>query len=448
MPSGTRLPSTRSLAATLEVSRPLVVEAYAQLAAEGYLRLRQGARPVVCGFSSIVPTLSISVASAAPLVRFDLRPAIPDLNLFPRRDWLRALRGALAELTADDLGYSERHGMDRLRRVIAEYLARVRGVRANAEHIVITNGFAEARALFCHAIVEHGIDRIGVEDPSYSDWETVDAAGLGRIPIPVDAQGIDAACLERSNTRAVLLTPAHQFPLGAVLAADRRARIIRWLEACAGFALEDDYDAEFRYDHRPIGAMQGLAPGFVAYAGTVSKTLAPGLRLGWLVSPPTLLKTVQERQRNWNEGISRIDQTALAILIETGAYDRHLRRMRRIYRQRRDMMIALLERHAPTLTVEGVAAGLHLTVRLPEGFDEASVCSALRDLGIAVEGLGRYSMRSFGSPVLLLGYGRASENAIRVGIQALARIVTTARCSRGSRASTLLNSSLAPFCGN
>ncbi|WP_206185266.1 PLP-dependent aminotransferase family protein [Sphingosinicella sp. CPCC 101087] len=423
--SGVKLPSTRSLAGQLGVSRPLVVEAYAQLAAEGYLELRRGACPVVAGFAAPPRQASRAPAEEETPIRFDLRPAIPDLGMFPRQAWLRAVRAALNGMTAEELGYGDRHGAVRLRNVIADYLGRTRGVLADPDLVVVTGGFAEGRALFCHALRARGIERLGVEDPSYSDWEGVDMAGLHRIPIAVDSAGIDIAAAETSAAQALFVTPAHQFPIGAVLGAERRSRLVSWLRDRDGFALEDDYDAEFRYDQSPVGALQGLAPDRIVYAGTVSKTLAPGLRLGWLVVPPDLADPVRAIQRRWNAGPPRIDQAALAAFMESGAYDRHLRRMRRVYRRRRDTLMALLADKLPEARFEGVAAGLHITLRLPDGADELGICTELRRRGVAVEGLSRYSIRPYGSAALLLGYGRASESGLRASVQALAEVVSS-----------------------
>lgn len=428
--SGVQLPSTRALARELDVSRPVVVDAYAQLAAEGYLELRQGARPVVCALA-VAPRQNRSSRTEPPArIIFDLRPNLPDLAMFPRRAWLGAMRTALTAMTYDELGYDDRHGSPRLRRALADYLGRVRGVVAEPEQIVVTNGFAEARSLMCRVLKAEGIKRLAVEDPSYGNWEAVDAAGLARIPIPVDEDGIDVVALRASKAKAVFLTPAHQFPTGVVLGAGRRQAIVRWLEERNGYALEDDYDAEFRYDHAPVGALQGLAPDRVIYAGTASKTLAPALRLGWLVVPYSLLASVQTEQRRWNEGSPRIDQNALAMLVESGFYDQHLRRMRRTYRARRDLLVRLLGELVPEADVQGVSAGLHATIRLPASLDARMLHAELRAQGVFVEEMTRYRVATGGPPTLLLGYGRASESALRGAVRILARAIAGRRGPR------------------
>lgn len=431
--TGVALPSTRALAAQLGVSRPLVVDAYGQLAAEGYLALRPGARPTVAA-GMTVPAARLAEQPSPDTIRFDMRPAMPDVGLFPRRAWLRAIRTVLADLPASELGYGDLRGSPVLRRALADYLGRVRGVIADPACIYITSGFAEARALACAAFHARGVRRLAVEDPGYSDWVAVDKAGLARVPLPVDGQGMQVERLDAARVEAVFLTPSHQFPIGGVLSADRRHHLVRWLRDRDALALEDDYDAEFRYDQAPIGALQGLAPDRVVYAGTASKTLAPALRLGWIVVPPALVGPMNDELRRWSEGPPRIDQDALAELLRSGAYDRHLRRMRRLYRDRRQRLLSCLATQLPGCEVEGAAAGLHITLRLPADIDEAgeaAILAAVRRRGLATEGLGRYSATAAGPRRLFLGYGRLAESGIDQGMKILAEAVAAARGACG-----------------
>ena len=427
--TGVALPSTRALAAQLGVSRPLVVDAYGQLAAEGYLALRPGARPTVAA-GLAVPAARIAEPPAPEAVRFDMRPAMPDVGMFPRQAWLRASRTVLADLPSSALGYGDLRGSPVLRGALADYLGRVRGVIADPACIYITSGFAEARALTCAAFHARGVRRLAVEDPGYSDWVAVDKAGLARVPVPVDEHGMQVERLDAIPAEAVFLTPSHQFPIGGILGADRRQRLVRWLRERDALALEDDYDAEFRYDQAPVGALQGLVPDRVVYAGTASKTLAPALRLGWIVVPPALVGTMNDELRRWSEGPPRIDQDALAGLIRSGAYDRHLRRMRRLYRDRRSRLLSCLATLLPDLRVEGAAAGLHITLRLPGEIDaagEAAILAAVRRRGLATEGLGRYSATAAGPRRLFLGYGRLVESGIEPGIRILAEAIAAQR---------------------
>src|SRR5579872_485578 len=421
--AGTLLPSTRALSDQIDVSRPIVVEAYEQLAAEGYLQTRRGARAIVSEHVQVSAALAGARRTREPVVRFDLRPAVPDLSQFPRKLWLRSVREVLATMPNGALGYDSPHGTAQLRSALAEYLGRVRGVIAHPEHIIVTSGFAEARAIACEVFAGRGIARLAVEDPGYSAWQTVERAGLTRIPIPVDRDGLDVRRLDLVGAQAVFVTPAHQFPTGVVLAKNRRVELIRWLHQRGAFALEDDYDVEFRYDHAPIGALQGLAPDRILYAGTVSKTLAPALRLGWLAVPRSLVEAARSAQRLWGEGIPRIEQNALARLIESGGYDRQLRKMRRLYRMRRDTLVSSLSRHLPIAEITGIAAGLHATVGLPGAIKEEWLLSQLRKRGVAADGMNRYRASPGKQAVLLLGYGRAPESALRSAVRVLADVV-------------------------
>lgn len=423
--TGVTLPSTRALATQLGISRPIVVDAYAQLAAEGYLSLRQGARPTVAA-GTVAPRFVASEPTPSGPILYDMRPAMPDVGMFPRKAWAAAIRKVLVRLPANELGYGDLRGSPVLRTAIADYLGRVRGVIADPSCIYITSGFAEGRALACATLHASGVRRLAVENPSYSDWIAVDKAGLSRIAIPVDDKGIDTAALAASRAQAVLLTPSHQFPIGGVLSSERRQQLVKWLAEHNAFAIEDDYDAEFRYDQAPVGALQGLAPDRVIYAGTASKALAPALRLGWLVVPPALVPRMNEELRRWSEGPPRIDQDALAELIDTGTYDRHLRKMRRLYRDRRKCVLTCLSEALPGLEIEGAAAGLHVTLQLPDDYDEAAeaeLVSSLRRRGLATEGLERYSATAMGPRRLFLGYGRITESGIAKAIAMLAEAI-------------------------
>jgi GntR family transcriptional regulator/MocR family aminotransferase len=353
--------------------------------------------------------------------------------MFPRKSWLRAIRTVLADLPASALGYGDPRGSMTLRRALADYLGRVRGVTTDPARIFITSGFAEGRALACAALYANGVRRLAVEDPSYSDWTAVDKAGLSRICVPVDAHGIDVDHLCRSDAEAVFVTPSHQFPIGGVLSAQRRQQVVQWLRDGDRCALEDDYDAEFRYDQAPVGALQGLAPDRVIYAGTASKTLAPALRLGWLVVPPHLAETMDRELRRWSEGPPRIDQDALAHLITSGDFDRHLRKMRALYRDRRHLLLSCLAEALPGFETEGSAAGLHVTLRLPEDIDaegETAIVAGLRRHGLATEGLHRYSRTAAGPRRLFLGYGRIVPSAIAPGVRIVAKAIERERLPR------------------
>jgi len=421
---GAPIPSTRDLAQQLGISRPLVVEAYARLAADGYLSLRQGARPRVSTCVVVKDTPPVEPVPATPKPRFDFLPAMPDLSAFPRARWLRAYRSALTKMPTDDLGYRDRHGSLVLRRALADYLGRVRGLVADPHRIIVTSGFEQGRTLVCRALRASGATRIAVEDPSYTEWEPVRRAGLTILPVQVDEDGMRTDLLANQQADAVMLTPAHQFPTAMVMSGERRRALLAWLVRSDAYAIEDDYDAEYRYDRAPTSALQGLDPDHVIYAGTVSKTLAPALRLGWLVVPERLREAVQTEQRLTDYGCSRIEQHALAEFMATGEYDRHLRRMRQRYRIRRDTLVGALAEELPEAVVEGISAGLHAAVRLPSGYQEAAIRHEIKRSGIALEFLSDHCLgpRS-GPPTLLLGYARSPDASIRAGIRALASAI-------------------------
>jgi GntR family transcriptional regulator/MocR family aminotransferase len=405
------------------------VTAYEQLAAEGFIALKQGARAQVSARATGPPPRTESPRPYVP--RFDFRPATPDLASFPRRAWLGAQRHALAHMTHEDLGYSQPHGTSALREALAEYLGRVRGVQAQAGQIVVTSGFAQARALVSRALAATGATRIAVESPGYSDLTFARRAGLEVIPIEVDRDGLKVEVLERRPVDAVMVTPAHQFPTGAVLSGERRTALLSWLRARNRIAVEDDYDSEFRYDREPVGALQGLDPERVIYAGTASKTLAPSLRLGWLVVPTRLLNAIRIELMRAGDGAQRIDQHALARLIATGEFDRHLRRMRLKYWKRRNALLNAIGRELPQATVLGVSAGLHASVQLPDYYVEQSIKEAARLRGIAIGIESEY--RATGRkrpPTLLLGYARHTEDVIETGVRELAVVIGSKSATR------------------
>jgi GntR family transcriptional regulator / MocR family aminotransferase len=405
--AGERLPSSRALAAELGVSRGVVVEAYGQLAAEGYLAVRPGAAPrVAAGAAEAVGHTS---ERPPALPRYDLRPGTPDLALFPRAAWAAAQRRALREVADADLGYPPPGGHPRLRRALAAYLGRVRGVQAAPERIVVCGGVAEAVALVARVLRAEGARRLAVEDPSHPGTrELMGHGGLELVPVAVDEGGIDVAAVAAAGVDAVLVTPAHQSPTGVVLDPPRRAALAAWARDTGALVIEDDYDAEYRYDRHPVGALQGLAPDHVVHVHSVSKSLAPALRLGWAALPARLVAAVVEEKRLSDLGAPVLEQLTLAAFLERGELDRHLRRTRPAYRRRRDALLAALA----GLEVEGVAAGLHVLARLPPGRSEEEAVRAAAARGVAVEALGPQVAGAPRPPALLLGYTRLGEVAI------------------------------------
>jgi GntR family transcriptional regulator/MocR family aminotransferase len=430
---GSRLPSTRDLARELGVSRPIVVDAYSQLAGEGYLELRPGTRPRVTGCAGPCQPPVTRRPDPIPAPRYDLRPGSPDLSTFPRSAWLRSVREALAAMREADFGYTDPHGSEILRLALRDYLGRVRGVLTDAGRVVITSGWVQGRTLLCHALVTIGARRVAVEDPCHDEVRVSCAsAGLTMVPVPVDGEGLRIDALERTDVDAVLVTPAHQYPTGAVMSGARRGALLDWLRRHETVAIEDDYDAEFRYDRAPVGALQGMDPERIVYAGTASKTLAPAMRLGWLVLPPRLLDGVQHQQRLVDFGVSRIEQHALADFLSRGELDRHLRRMRALYRERRDALVEALSDELPEVRVHGIRAGLHVTVQLRPGDRGRLIREEAARRGVALTAMADYFLdRSADSSMLLLGYGRCSAAGIRAGVRELGAAVRAARRVEG-----------------
>ncbi|TDD20278.1 PLP-dependent aminotransferase family protein [Nonomuraea diastatica] len=442
--AGASLPPTRTLAAGLGVSRGVVVEAYQQLVAEGYLASRSGGYtqvaasmpPATAGAGSAAPTAS----TARPAARsthssagfgVDFGYGRTDVSQFPRAAWLRSVRTVLTTTPNDRFAYLDGRGVPELHGALCDYLNRVRGTAAVPGNVVICNGYGQGISLLIQVLVRHGARRIALEDPSSDDDARVlaRAAGLDVVGIPVGPDGVQVDALHRADADAVVLTPSHQWPTGAVLSAAARAEVIRWAKHRGAIVVEDDYDAEYRYDRSPVGAMQGLAPDHVVYCGTASKTLAPGLRLGWLVVPPRLVADVAAAKILADRGSPVIDQLTFADFLARGEFDRHLRRMRPVYRRRRDALLDALRTHLPDLEPAGVAAGQHVVAWLPPGLDEAAVVTAAARHGLGIHGIGPYRIAGTGPGGLIFGYAILGETAIAEGVALLARAIREVRGS-------------------
>jgi GntR family transcriptional regulator/MocR family aminotransferase len=426
----TRLPSTRALAADLGLARGTVTDAYDQLAAEGWLVARQGSGTRVA--SAPVPNQPEPRPHRGPgpdtawAPRHDFRPGRGDLSAFPRHEWVAALRRALREAPDAVLDYGDPRGLRVLREALAGYIGRVRGLPVDPDRIVVCNGWVQGFALIAEVLRDAGARRVAIEDPSMArNSASLRRFGLGVVSLPVDDQGADPAGLARRDpVSAVLLTPAHQYPTGATLSADRRTAWIGWVRQHDDAVLiEDDYDGEFRYDRQPVGALAALDPGRVIYGGTTSKTLAPGLRLGWLVLPPRWLEPVMDLRPVVDRHSGALESLALAEMITSGAYDRHVRHSRMRYRRRRDLLLALLADQVPALTPHGIAAGLHTVIDLPaDGPIEDEVVHHLAEDDVAVHGLAGYRHRTGTGQLaaLVVGFATPPEHAFALGARALA----------------------------
>ncbi|MGW0468606.1 MocR-like pyridoxine biosynthesis transcription factor PdxR [Streptomyces sp. NPDC003027] len=426
---GTRLPSSRDLAADLGVSRGLVTEAYEQLTAEGYLRSDRGSGTWVGDAARAAAAQGArDLAPRAPgggPDTVDFRPGTPDLSLFPRSAWAAAHRSVLSRLPHRSLGYPDPRGLPELRTALAGMLARRRGVVADPERLVVCSGVAQASTLLGFVLRARGQRTVGIEDPGSPEHGRLFAStGMDTVWLPLDEEGLMPGPLAASGVRAVVTTPSHQFPSGLAYSAARRAELLDWARAVDGWILEDDYDGDFRYDRAPVGALQGLDPERVVYTGSVSKSLAPGLRLGWMLVPEGMVADVVERKRTMDLGNPALDQALLAEFVTSGAYDRQLRRCQRAYRERRDALVAALDEHFPGTRVSGIAAGLHIIARVPGHYGPSSLfVERAASAGVVLRPLEEYGTARYadGAVRLVIGYAHLTPSEIAHGIGLAAR---------------------------
>ncbi|PRX46656.1 GntR family transcriptional regulator/MocR family aminotransferase [Prauserella shujinwangii] len=417
---GTRLPPYRSLAADLGIARNTAAAAYAELVEEGWLTARQGSGTRVARRATPLEPgrAPRPVPATGRRVVHDLLPSSPDAAAFPRTAWLTSARRALAAAPNDAFGVPDPRGRPELRRALAEYLARARDVRTEPDRIVVCAGFSDGLRLLTNVLDG------GIATESYGlDFHRaiLHQGGRRTVPLTVDVHGARIDELPGTGARAVLLTPAHQYPTGGPLQAHRRAAVVDWARSSRGLVLEDDYDGEFRYDRQPVGALQGLDPDRVVYLGSTSKSLSPGLRLGWMVLPGSLVDAVLAAKGERETWTGVTDQLTLADFIGCGSYDRHLRRMRLSYRRRRDQLVTTLADRAPHIRVSGIAAGLHAVLELPGGTEESTVRAARRQ-GLALDGLRPYRHPGSTMPPrdgLVIGYGTPPGHAFTAALDAL-----------------------------
>jgi GntR family transcriptional regulator/MocR family aminotransferase len=419
---GARLPSSRALAADLGVARGTVAEAYDQLVIEGWLAARQGSGTAVA-WTPPRPDRGHRApvrGDDAEVPAFDFRPGSPDVSAFPRRDWVTAVRRALSELPDGDLRYGDPRGLASARAALAAYVARTRGVRADPGRIVITTGFTQALSILAVALRDVGATGLALEDPCIPAYRDVAVrAGLRVHPLSVDGEGADPrSLLDATGVGAAVLTPAHQYPMGSTLAPSRRTTVIGWARQAQAYVVEDDYDGEFRYDRQPVGSLQAMDPDRAVYVGTASKSLAPALRLAWMVVPAPLLDAVVAAKNRADRQTAVIDQAGLAEMIRSGALDRHVRRSRLRYRRRRDALVAALAT-VPHVRAGGISAGLHAVVELTGGQAEAEMVEKLAARGVAVHSLRPYFHRRCPASGLVVGFGTPPEHAFPAALAAL-----------------------------
>lgn len=445
---GERLPSTRLLSTELGVSRLPVLHAFDLLFAEGYCEGRTGSGTFVSTDLPLRPSRSTAARhperrrALAPRAASLVRPAAPWLTgsgafrvgdaafaRFPLAIWKRLLARQARGLTAEALRYSDPLGYLPLREAIATYLGAVRGVRADAARILVTSGSQQALAIAVRALLEPG-ETAWVEEPGY--WgvrELLRSEGIQHAPVPVDDSGMDIGRALRvaPEARAAFVTPSHQFPLGATLSASRRLELLAWAERRAGWIVEDDYDSEYRYDSQPVATLQALDENRrVIYIGTFSKVLFGALRLGFLVLPADLVPVFAAVRRSIDISPATFPQAVLAEFIRQGHFARHLRRMRRLYRERRDALVeALSERLDPAVTIRGGGAGLHLVVELPRSVDEEQVVARAAAAQLWTMPLSFCRYRASGPPGLVLGFGGVEARDMRREVGRLADLLAS-----------------------
>jgi GntR family transcriptional regulator/MocR family aminotransferase len=427
--TGAVLPPSRELAQQLGCSRWAVTQAYSQLVSEGYLSSRVGAGTWVSWSGRTRRPARTAPVTTAETYRFDLAPGIPDLRAFPRTRWVEAARMALRSLPTAELGYPDDLGYLPLRELVADYLQRSRGAVAGAGDVVIRTGVSTSVAQLCTALRAMGVDRIAVENPGWSRLRAViESTGMRAEPIPVDDDGLRTDHLAgQDGLRAVVVTAAHQFPTGAVLSPQRRLELIDWARRNNGVILEDDYDAEFRYDRDPVGTLQGMAPEHVVLLGSVSKTLSPAVGIGWFVAQGPWRRLLA---RSSGPGPSTLDQATFAELLQVGAYDRHLRAMQRRYKSRRDQILTAVRRELPSWSIDGAAAGLHLMLRPPDDLRTTLLAQAALAAQTRIVPLSAYQAHPGDGPdAIALGYGNIADGDVDPAIRSVARAAELVRDS-------------------
>ncbi|HEY0696007.1 MAG TPA: PLP-dependent aminotransferase family protein [Kribbella sp.] len=433
LPLGSRLPASRVLASDLQVSRGVVTEAYQRLTEDGHVagRGRNGTIVVAAPIGTAPLPATTRAAGSGPLTtepgldifdsmravpaRVDLTPGVPDLAAFPRTAWLRAERTVLNDLSASAFGYGDPAGTPSLRQAVANWLARNRGIRADPGDIIIVAGVTQALGLIAQVLGRKGVSEVAVEDPgSLGARQHLQYWGIETPPIAVDVGGLRVDQLREQRSPAVLLTPAHQFPTGVVLDGERRRELMQWARE-GGLVIEDDYDAEHRYDRPPVPAMHSMLPEHVVYTGSVSKLLAPALRLGWVLAPSQYQNALVAAKRLADLGNATLAQLVLAQLMESGELERQLRFLRRRHRRRRDAMIEAIEAQLPSATIHGAAAGLHLMITFDADFSDVALATAALERGVKTQPLSWHSQRRR-PPGLVLGYGARTPAEITEAI--------------------------------
>ena len=426
MPIGTALPSTRVLAEDMAVSRGVVGRAYRQLAAEGYIVLRQGANPRVKGFPARVEVPAQRRNGSAVKYRFDLRPDLPDLASFPRVSWLRAQKRALQSASTLDVANTDGAGLWALRKELAAYLGRSRGILVRPEALVVTAGTSQSLALVARALAVDGLTELGFENPSCNHHHAaVREVGAEPRGVRIDEQGLIVSKLYDAGIGAVVVSSTDQFPTGTRLSELRRAALIKWATDTGGLIIETD--SELREDNAQ-SPMQTAAPARVIYVGSTEKTLGPFAGLGWAVIPDQLIPSVQELSAFLH--VSSFDQLAFGDFLARGDYDRHILKMRVVYRHRRAFLIDALRGAFPDFSIVEPVAGLHVVLLTGRDGLAGTVCAMARERGLAIDSICEHTLPGYGGPEgILVGFGQVSEATVPAAVDELRRAFATAMSS-------------------
>ncbi|WP_248924470.1 PLP-dependent aminotransferase family protein [Paenibacillus hamazuiensis] len=438
LPAGTRLPPTRTLARELRVARNVAIDVYEQLTAEGYLESRIGSGTYIAEGIQVrprknEPSSPIQPAAMPPAAKergdiIDFNGGIPDLQLFPRKLWAKYLREAADYAPDDLLGYGDPVGELELRKALVRYLFRIKGIRCHPGQVIVVSGSSEGFLLIASALADR-FQTAFIEDPTVDFVPDVFRRfGYAIRPVEVDGHGMDIGRIDPEGEGLIVLTPSHQYPTGSILSIQRRQMAVRLAEANGFYILEDDYDSEFRHKGVPVPPLQALSPNRVIYAGTFSKTLSPGLRLGFLVVPPQLIGEAVRAKTELNLHTSSIPQAALARFIENGHFDRHVHRMKAVYMKRRMKLEAELKRHfGSEAELRGDEAGMHAQVAFPEETHSRIHWADAERFGVRLSSLEDYAIvKGRNRHKVVLGYGRLSEEQIAEGVARLHRFVTDA----------------------
>lgn len=445
---GRPLPATRPLAQSLGVSRDTVEAAYRQLHAEGFIerqvgsgsRVSQRARPFAGGKAQRrghAPRQTVRLSTRGQALRATggvtgatqhaFAPGVPETRNFPLQTWERLQREVIRAQGSAVLAHSPAQGVEALRRAIADYINLERGGHATPERVLVLTSSQQALTLCANVLLDAG-ERILVEDPMYHGAaRAFDAAGLRPVPVPVDAEGMQVERLPQlaAGARAVFLTPSHQFPTGATLALDRRLALVHWAERNDAWIIEDDYDSEFHYAGKPTACVQGLDPHErTLYIGTFTKSLFPGLRIGYLVLPPALVEPMTVARSLMDGHSPTLTQLTLARFMEAGHFGAHVRAMRHLYVQRRDALLHLVRTQLSDYLVPQVpAGGMQLPCLLRPGIDEQAVLDGARRAGVALQGLSALHATRTPQAGFLLGFAAYTVAEMEGAVAQLAAVL-------------------------